>query len=134
MRVSEILKEEEPTTLAPKLVQVLRTIIGQADQKGDKLFLHFNKPQPNDIRSDSKNIDLNKLMQNVGGEQFDYETFKAAYDTDARVKTMIANFSEKGIVPKTKEQPDDTPQGDTTDSNTVSNMAKSATDLGNDLI
>ena len=134
MRVSEILKEEEPTTLAPKLVQVLRTIIGQADQKGEKIFLHFTKPQPNDIRSASKNINLNKLMQNVGGEQFDYETFKAAYDTDNRVKTMIANFSEKGIVPKTKEQPDDTPQGYTTGNNEVSKMAKSATDLGKDLI
>jgi len=134
MRVSEILKEEEPTTLAPKLVQVLRTIIGQADQKGEKLFLHFTKPQPNDIRSDSKNIDLNKLMQNVGGQQFDHQTFKGRLCTENRVKTMIANFSEKGIVPKTKEQPDDTPQGDTTGNNTVSKMAKSATDLGKDLI
>ena len=133
MLISEILKEET-VTLAPKLVQVLRTIISAADQKGESLFLHFDKPMPNDIRSDARNIDLNKLMQNVGGEQFDYETFKAAYDTDVRVKTMVANFSEKGIVPKTKEQPDETPVANgETDPNAVSNMAKSATDLGNKL-
>jgi hypothetical protein len=106
MLMSEILKEEEATTTAPKLVQVLRTLIGQADQKGEKLFLHYSEPKKNDIRSDSRNINLNKLMQNVGSEQFDYETFKAAYDTDARVKSMIANFNEKGIVPKTKDVAD----------------------------
>jgi len=131
MLMSEILREEEANTTAPKLVQVLRTLIGQADQKGNKLFLHYGEPEKNDIRSDSKNINLNKLMQNVGSEQFDYETFKAAYDTDARVKTMIANFNEKGIVPKTKDAESDAPVDGQTDPNAVSNMAKSATDLGN---
>ena len=56
MLMSEILREEEANTTAPKLVQVLRTLIGQADQKGEKLFLHYSEPQKNDIRSDSKNI------------------------------------------------------------------------------
>ena len=72
-------------------------------------------------------------MQNVGGEQFDYGTFKAAYDTDPRVKTMVANFSEKGIEPKTSEKIDsDTPQQDA-DSNKVAQMAQSATNLGDNL-
>ena len=134
MKVSEILKEQEPTTLAPKLVQVLRTLISQADQKGEKLFLHFSDPRPEDFKDDAKNIDLNKLMANVGGEQFDYETFKAAYDTDNRVKTMIRNFSEKGIDPKTKEEPDDVPQADSQDGfNTVSQRDKSATNFGDKL-
>lgn len=129
MLMSEILKEEESST--PKLVQVLRTIIGQADQKGEKLFLHFEKPSQNDIRSDALNLDLNKLMQNVGAETFDYETFKAAYDTDARVKTMVANFSEKGVEPKTKSEPSDSPVASgEADPEAVSKMAKSATDLG----
>ena len=70
-------------------------------------------------------------MQNVGAaESFDYGTFKAAYDTDPRVKAMVQNFNEKGIEPKTKQQATDTPQGDTTGNNTVANMAKSATDVG----
>lgn len=74
-------------------------------------------------------------MQNVGGEQFDYGTFKAAYDTDPRVKTMVANFNKKGIVPKTAtENPEDAPQSDREEGgNTVSQMAKRATDVGADL-
>lgn len=133
MLVGEILKEAEDS-IAPRLVQVLRTLIAQADSKSEKLFLHFTKPLPNDIRNDARNLDLNKLMQNVGAEQFDYETFKAAYDTDARVKTMVANFSEKGIEPKTKEQPSDSPVASgEADPKAVSNMAKSATDLGDKL-
>jgi|TARA_B110000977_G_scaffold8549_1_gene11395 hypothetical protein len=129
MKVFELC-EEAATDVSSRLVQVLRTIIGSADQQGVSLFLHFDKPTANDIRSDSKNLDLNKLMQNVSAESFDYGTFKAAYDTDPRVKAMVQNFNEKGIEPKTKQQATDTPQGDTTGNNTVANMAKSATDVG----
>lgn len=70
-------------------------------------------------------------MQNVGAEQFDFGTFKAAYDTDARVKTMVKNFSKYGIEPKTKNELDngDEISADSGSDNTVSNMAKSATDL-----
>ena len=129
MKVFELC-EEASVDVSSTLVQVLRTVIGSADQQGVSLFLHFDKPTANDIRTDSKNIDLNKLMQNVGAEAFDYGTFKAAYDTDPRVKAMVQNFNEKGIVPKTKQQATETPQGDTTDNNTVAGMAKSATDVG----
>lgn len=128
MKMSDLLEEAVQPS---KLVQVLRTVIGDADQKGVSVFLHFSKPSANDIRSDAKNLDLNKLMQNVGAEQFDYGTFKAAYDTDPRLKAMIQNFSEKGIEPKTKKQATDTPQGDSqTGGDKVAQMAKSATDVG----
>jgi hypothetical protein len=134
MKVSDILKEEEPANNYPKLVQVLRTIIGAADQKNYKIFLHFNKPNKEDLVPYAKNLDLNKMMQNVDSEQFDYETFKAAYDTDARVKSLVKNFSEKGIEPKTKDNENDLPQGDTqTGGDKVSQMAKSATNLGDNL-
>ena len=90
MKVYELCEAGEPQASAsPKLVQVLRTVIGDADQKGVSVFLHFNTPTANDIRSDAKNLDLNKLMKNVGAEQFDYGTFKAAYDTDPRIKAMV---------------------------------------------
>ena len=69
-------------------------------------------------------------MQNIGGEQFDYGTFKAAYDTDPRVKTMVANFSEKGIETKTKKPSSSVPQADTAGTDKVGQMAKSATDVG----
>ena len=123
MLMSDILKEADEVTASPKLVHVLRTIIGQADQKGEQLFLHFSQPKGEDLPYNLKNKNFSK-----------YDTFKAAYDTDARVKSMIANFSEKGIEPKTKKTPSDTPQGDSQDGGkTVSQMAKSATNLGNNL-
>ena len=130
MRVSDIILEQEPNT-ASKLVQVLRTVINSADQAGQSVYLHFSKSTKEDVRQGSKNLDLNKLMQNVGGEQFDYSTFKAAYDTDARVKTMVTNFNEKGIEPKTAQavSKGDTPQQDA-EGDKVSQMAKNATDVG----
>ena len=71
-------------------------------------------------------------MQNVGAETFDFETFKAAYDTDPRIKSMIKNFDKRGIEPKTKKEiagGDGTTASTGTD--TVSSMAKRATNLGN---
>jgi len=123
----------EVTQDSSLLVQVLRTLISSADRKGTPVFLHFSGAKKEDMKQGAKNLDLNKIMQNVGGEQFDYGTFKAAYDTDPRVKTMVANFSEKGIEPKTSEKIDsDTPQQDA-DSNKVAQMAQSATNLGDNL-
>lgn len=73
-------------------------------------------------------------MQNVGAEQFDYGTFKAAYDTDPRVKAMVNNFNKVGVELKTAKGTDDaeTPQQDQGSSD-VSQMAKSATNLGDTL-
>ena len=111
-------------------MQVLRTVIASADSKGQSVFLHFNTPRQSEIQDVDKNIDLNKLMQNVGSEQFDYETFVAAYETDPRLKTMIANYNETGITPNTKKQNKMTSQGGTpAATDTVSQMAKRATDL-----
>ena len=134
MKVYEVLYEEEnkPAELvAPKLIQVLRTLIAQADQRGTAVYLHFDNPKSEDIKPNAKNLNINKIMQNVGGEHFDYDTFVAAYETDERVKSMIKNYSEKGIDLKTQEEPSDVPQSDSpTGGNAVNQMAKSATDLG----
>lgn len=69
-------------------------------------------------------------MQNVGAESFDYGTFKAAYDTDPRIKAMVKDFNKYGITPKTKNELE---TGDTgpsqSDGDSVSAMAKRATDL-----
>jgi hypothetical protein len=128
--------EAEPNVGPTKLVQLLRTIISSADSSGTSIFLPFVKPdkiQRDEIAQKhpgAKILDINKLMQNIGGEQFDYGTFKAAYDTDPRVKTMVANFSEKGIEPKTKKPSSDIPQADAAGPDKVGQMAKSATDVG----
>lgn len=107
-------------------------MIGAADAKGESLFLHFEKPTDKDLKVGSKNLDLNKLMQNIGAPQFDFGTFKAAYDTDARVKTMVKNFDKTGIEPKTKntikDEPVSTDKPEGGDS--VGAMAKRATDVG----
>lgn len=110
---------------------MLRTIIGDAESKQYSVFLHFKKPTADQIVPDKKNLNLNKLMQNVGGEQFDYDTFKNLYDTDERVKTMVKNFDQQGLELKLSTDNDlDQPQQDATGDNTVSQMAKRATDLG----
>jgi len=117
-----------------KLVQVLRTVIATADKDNVALFLHFNTPpKKEDMKQDAMNLDLNKLMQNVEGEQFDYGSFKAAYDTDPRIKTMVNNFNETGIEPKTANTIEDQPEQGDAGGNEVAQMAKSATDLGDQL-
>lgn len=68
-------------------------------------------------------------MQNVGAESFDFGTFKAAYDTDPRVKAMVKNFSKYGIEPKTKNELDSGAVSSTSDGGGVDAMAKRATDL-----
>ena len=128
MQLSEITE----TLDNAKLIQVLKTVIADADAKGNAVFLHFQKPQEDQIRSDMTNINLNKLMANVGGEAFDFETFKAAYDSDSRVKGLIQNFNEKGIEPKTQAQDQFKARGDTTKSNSVAQAAKRAVDLSPD--
>lgn len=127
MKISEV-----DAGSSSKLVNILRTVIASADQQGTGLFLHFKKPTKEQIKAGVKNLDINKLMANVGGEQFDYGTFKAAYDTDPRIKTMVQNFSQDGIEPKTQNTLDKGPQQDT-EGDKVSQMAKSATDLGDKL-
>lgn len=111
----------------------LRTVKGAADQKGKPAFLHFNKPKSQDVKQDAINIDLNKVMQNMGGEAFVYDTFKNAYDSDPRVKEMVKNFSEAGIELKTKEDAKNTMQGGDEGGDAVAQMAKSATNLGDKL-
>ena len=76
-------------------------------------------------------------MANVGGESFDYGTFTAAYETDPRVKTMVANFSKDGIEAKTANLTKDSgEEAANQNDNDVEKLAKAATDidnLGNDL-
>ena len=62
-------------------------------------------------------------------EQFSYDSFKAAYDNDSRIKTLVKNFDQKGVTLATDEE-SNLPQQDAKSDNTVSNMAKRATDLG----
>jgi len=73
---------------------------------------------------------LNKLMKNAGREQFDYRTFKAAYDSDERIKKMIKNFNQDGITLKTDVDADTAAPQQDAGNKKVSQMAKRATKIG----
>lgn len=72
---------------------------------------------------------LDRYMQNIGRGQFDYETFKAAYDSDEKIKNLIKDFDRNTITLKTREIDDINPTG-TKKKDTVAQMAKRATKLG----
>lgn len=111
----------------------MRTVIGSADRKGKGAVLHFTIPKKEAKQEGALNIDGNKLMQNVGGESFDYGLFKAAYDTDARVKTMTKNFNKDFILLKTSKEVDQpSGGGEEGGSDTVAKMASREVDLSPD--
>lgn len=78
---------------------------------------------------------LDKYMQNQGRGQFDYEVFKAAYDSDPRLKQLVKNFDKDKIEIKTSEVDDveNIPGDPGRPGDAVGKMAKNATDLGNEL-
>ena len=76
-------------------------------------------------------IKLDKFMQNQGRGSFDYDTFKAAYDSDPKLQELVKDFDQKQISFK-KDEVDDLdnlPGNPGRPGNTVSKMAKNAVDL-----
>lgn len=75
---------------------------------------------------------LDKYMRNQGRGQFNYETFKAAYDLDPRLQQLVKNFDKTKLELKTSEVDDvENIKGDPgRPGDTVGKMAKNATDLG----
>ena len=71
---------------------------------------------------------LDKIMQNMGNQQFDYESFKAAYDSDPRIQEIVKDFNQDMISLKTREM-DDIKTTKNKGKNTVKTMAKRAVDL-----
>lgn len=67
-------------------------------------------------------------MQNQGRNQFTYDVFKAAYDSDPRLQNIVSNFDKDTIELKSDEM-DDVGVDSAGGKNTVSSMAKSAVDL-----
>jgi len=108
----------------------LHTIKNSVEQKDKPAFLHFEKPSQEDIKPDYININLNDVMVKMSAPQFNYETFKTAYEGDPSIQEYVENFSEKGIEIGTAPEASDAPESNTDDeSDTVTQMAKSATDL-----
>ena len=108
----------------------LHTIKNNVEQKDKPAFLHFERPSQKDIKPGYININLNDVMVKMSAPQFNYETFKTAYDSDPTIEEYVENFSEQGIEIGVAPEASDAPQGDTDDdSDKVSRMAKSAVDL-----
>lgn len=76
---------------------------------------------------------LDKYMRNQGKGNFDYETFKAMYDSDPRLKQLVTNFDQDKIEFKQSEVDDveNLPGNPGRPGDTVGQMAKNATDLSN---
>lgn len=69
-------------------------------------------------------------MSNIGNIQFSYDLLKQAYDTDPAVKKLIKNFDQNKVTLSSGNAVDDLPQVEPSNDQTVSSMAKRATDLG----
>jgi hypothetical protein len=67
-------------------------------------------------------------MQNIGNQQFTYDSFKAAYDSDPKIKDIVKDFDQNQITLKTSELDDINPSKGNS-GNKVSQMAKRAVDL-----
>jgi hypothetical protein len=72
---------------------------------------------------------LDRYMQNIGRGEFNYETFKAAYDSDEKIKNLVKDFDQNTITLKTRELDDINPTA-SKKKDTVAKMAKKATNLG----
>lgn len=68
-------------------------------------------------------------MQNMGGQQFSYDVFKAAYDSDDKIKDIIKDFDQETVTLKTREL-DDISGAKSSKKDVVGQMAKRATKIG----
>ena len=105
------MKFNEVESADNNLVLLLRNLISQANSQQQTSYLSWPA--------------LNNLMQNVGDEQFDYDSFKSSYDSSPMIKAMVKRFDARGVELKTRKKDNKTPQGGS--DNTISKMAKSAT-------
>jgi len=74
---------------------------------------------------------INGFMTNSQRQQFDYEVFTAAYDSDPRLQNIVSDFDQNSVELKQNETDDLDVPDDTGDTDSVSQMAQNATDLGN---
>ena len=76
---------------------------------------------------------LDTYMQNQGQGQFDFEVFKAAYDSDPRMQELVTNFDDKKIELEQHDTDGLPTGGDDIGDGKVAAMADRATDLGDTL-
>ena len=93
------------------LVLLMRNLVAQANSKQQPSYLSWAA--------------LNSLLQNVGDEQFDYDSFNAVYNENEMLKKLVYKYDERGLELKTYgTDPKRSKGGDKETS--ISKMAKSA--------
>lgn len=102
---------DEVDSSASDLVLLLRNLIAQANSQNQPSYLSWSA--------------LNNLMQNIGKAQFDYDSFKTAYDTNPVVKNLVDRFDAKGVELKTIKTTPKQPEDGKKESS-ISKMAKNA--------
>lgn len=105
MRINEV------EAISNNLVLLLRNLVAQANSKQQPSFLNWAA--------------LNNLMQNVGDEQFDYDSFKAQYDSSPMIQKLVFKFDERGVELKTYGTDPKKSQGGEKETS-ISKMAKNA--------
>lgn len=102
---------DEVEAVSNNLVLLLRNLVAQANSKQQPSFLNWAA--------------LNNLMQNVGEEQFDYESFKAQYDSSPMIQKLVFKFDNRGVELKTYGTDPKKSQGGEKETS-ISKMAKNA--------
>lgn len=72
------------------LVRVLKNLQGRADSK--------NKPAKFSWQA------MSQMMQNITGQEINYDAFKAEFDANPQLKNIVDNFDENGVTIKTKNK------------------------------
>lgn len=70
---------------------------------------------------------LNQLMKNMNREQFNFDTFKAAYDADPQIQQLVKNFDQQEVTLDTSVGSDEGEQVVSDNNKAVNQMAKRAT-------
>jgi hypothetical protein len=105
MRITEV------EAVSNNLVLLLRNLVAQANSKQQPSFLNWAA--------------LNNLMQNVGEEQFDYDSFKSQYDASPMIQKLVFKFDNRGVELKTYGTDPKKSQGGEKETS-ISKMAKNA--------
>jgi hypothetical protein len=93
------------------LVLLLRNMVTHANSQQQPSFLSWSA--------------LSNLMQNMDGDNINYDSFKSSYDSNPEAfKTLVQNYDARGITLKTQKK--EVKQGDQAPG-AVAQMAKSAT-------
>ena len=66
-------------------------------------------------------------MSNIGQAEFDYDSFKQAYDLDPALQAIVHRFDQNGVELKSKVSGKTAPSDAELDSKAVNQMAKRST-------